>query len=144
MSAHEKREKTKSIASTTRATQPVCSISVLSCPANSKNAVNGIVSPSESRSKAPTGNVAHAQNAVKRLRARRCLIVPGRCNTSYYDVLWKNQVVWRSLRARLVLRRHFAGGFQGSRKGTEQARRRRHEPANRRTEVILKMRQRLL
>src|ERR1700688_2511204 len=87
MSAQEKREKPKSIARTTRATQPVCSISVPSSPANSKNAGNGMVSPSESQSMAPTGNLAHAQNAVKRLRARKCLIVPGQYKTSYCDVL---------------------------------------------------------
>jgi hypothetical protein len=66
---------------------------VFSCPANSKNAVNGMVPPSESRLMAPTGNLAHAENAVKRLRARRCLIVPGRHHTSYYDVLWIATVV---------------------------------------------------
>src|SRR5512135_1289546 len=92
MSAQEKTEKAKSIASTTRATQPVCSISVFSWPANSKNAVNGMVPPSESRSKAPTGNLAHAQNAVKRLRAGKCLIVPSHYNASYYDVLWAARV----------------------------------------------------
>lgn len=93
MSAQEKTEKAKSIASTTRATQPVCSISVFSWPANSKNAVNGMVPPSESRSIAPTGNLAYAQNAVKQLWARRCLIVPSHYNTSYYDVLWVARVV---------------------------------------------------
>src|ERR1700739_452098 len=61
---------------TTRATQPVCSISVLSWPANSRIAGNGMVSPSESQSMAPTGNLAQGQNAVKQIRARKCLIVP--------------------------------------------------------------------
>src|ERR1700687_4858343 len=93
MSAQEKREKAKSIARTTRATKPVCSISVSSWPANNKNAGNGMVPPSESRSMAPTGNLAHAQNAVKRLRARKCLIVTGQYNTSYYDVLWVARAV---------------------------------------------------
>src|ERR1700690_210310 len=93
MSAQEKREKNKSIARTIRATQPVCSISVSSWPANSKIADNGMVPPSESWSKAPTGNLAHAQNAVKRLQARRCLIVPRQYKTSYYDVLGPTGVV---------------------------------------------------
>ena len=62
-------------------------MSVLNCPAYTKNAVNGMVSPSESRSITPSGKLAHAQNTVKRLQERKCLFVPGQYNTSYYDVL---------------------------------------------------------
>jgi hypothetical protein len=63
---------------------------VSSCPAYSKIAGNGMVSPSEGPSIAPTGNLAHAQNAVKRLQAQKRLLVPLRIthrNTMYF---WKN------------------------------------------------------
>ena len=56
------------MARTTRAIHPVCSSSVPSCPTNRQEPSIGIVSPSESRPKAPTGTVAHAQNRVKQLQ----------------------------------------------------------------------------
>ena len=45
-------------------------------PRKTKTQVVELSPPSESRSIAPTGNLAHAQNGVKQLRARRCLNVP--------------------------------------------------------------------
>ena len=68
MIAHEKTERTNRMHSTTRATQPVCVISVSSWLEKTNSARTEIVlPPGKSFEKSPANTVAHAQGRVKRI-----------------------------------------------------------------------------
>jgi hypothetical protein len=88
---------------------------VFSWPANNKNAGDGMIPPSESLSMAPTGNLAHAQNAVKRIQALKwaCVPVPPTHRNTIY--VMKNTPISFRLRAGGTLDSMGRAGAAGAR-----------------------------